>query len=44
MSNFQEYANYYNLLYQDKDYQSEVDYIERLIKKYAAIAGISSKS
>ena len=36
MTNFKEYANYYNLLYKDKDYQSEVDYIEGLIREYAS--------
>ena len=32
---FNQYSKYYNLLYQDKDYQGEVDYIVGLIKKYA---------
>jgi SAM-dependent methyltransferase len=31
---FDKYAQYYDLLYQDKDYQSETDYILALIKKY----------
>ena len=31
---FQEYAHYYDLLYQDKDYQSESDYVISLIEKY----------
>ncbi len=31
---FDVYAQYYNLLYQDKDYQGEVDYVESLIKKH----------
>lgn len=36
MSNFGEiYAQYYNLLYQDKDYQAEVEYIHTLIKQHA---------
>ncbi len=35
MSVFADYAKYYNLLYKDKNYQIEVDYIERLIKKCA---------
>lgn len=30
------YSQYYNLLYADKDYVAEVDYIDRLIKKYAS--------
>jgi SAM-dependent methyltransferase len=29
------YSQYYNLLYADKDYVAEVDYIDRLIKRYA---------
>ena len=33
--NFQEkYANYYNLIYQNKDYTGEVDYILSLLNKY----------
>lgn len=31
---FDEYARYYDLLYQDKDYQGETKYIEGLIQKY----------
>ena len=31
---FEKYAQYYDLLYQDKDYQAETDYILSLIKKY----------
>lgn len=31
---FDYYAKYYNLLYQDKDYKSEVTYIHSLIQKY----------
>lgn len=34
MSQFDLYAAYYDLLYQDKDYATEVGYIERLIKKH----------
>ena len=33
--NFKLYAQYYDLLYRDKDYQSEVDYIDELIKANA---------
>jgi SAM-dependent methyltransferase len=33
MNNFKIYAKYYNLLYNDKDYLSEVEYIDGLIKK-----------
>jgi len=32
---FDNYAKYYNLLYKDKDYKNEVDYIDLLIKKYS---------
>ena len=31
---FQEYAEYYDLIYQDKDYLSETDYVISLIEKY----------
>ena len=31
---FEKYAQYYDLLYQDKDYRAEKDYILSLIKKY----------
>lgn len=31
---FEKYAQYYDLLYQDKDYRKETDYIFSLIKKY----------
>lgn len=34
---FSAYSNYYNLLYRDKDYQAEADYIEELVKKYSSI-------
>lgn len=33
---FGNYAKYYNLLYKDKNYQTEVDYIDALIKKYSS--------
>lgn len=29
------YSQYYDLLYKDKDYQGEADYIDKLIKEYA---------
>lgn len=32
--NFKDYANYYNLLYQDKDYKAECDYVHRLLQQY----------
>lgn len=35
MSVFNYYSEYYDLLYKDKDYQGEVNYISELIQKYA---------
>jgi SAM-dependent methyltransferase len=35
MSVFKKYSQYYDLLYKDKDYQGEADYIDQLIKEYA---------
>jgi SAM-dependent methyltransferase len=35
VSVFANYANYYDLLYQDKDYVGEADFIHNLLKKYA---------
>lgn len=35
MSVFGSYSRYYNLLYKDKDYQGEADYIAGLIRKYS---------
>lgn len=35
MSIFKEYAQYYDLLYRDKDYNKETDYIHGLIQKFA---------
>ena len=32
---FKDYANYYNLLYKDKDYKAEADYIHSLIQQFA---------
>ena len=32
MNNFEDYAKYYDLLYHDKDYTKEVDYVESLFK------------
>jgi len=34
MNVFKEYSQYYDLLYSDKDYESEASYISELIKKY----------
>ena len=31
---FDKYAQYYDLLYQDKDYEAEADYVDKIIKKY----------
>jgi SAM-dependent methyltransferase len=36
--NFQDYSKYYDLLYKDKDYNGEAEYIHRLIKKYGGNA------
>lgn len=33
---FGAYASYYNLLYRDKDYQSEVDYLEKLLGRFSS--------
>jgi len=33
MSSFKDYSQYYNLLYQDKDYNAEVEYVDTIIKK-----------
>ena len=35
MNNFVKYAQYYNLLYKDKNYRKEVDYVNQLIKQYS---------
>ncbi|MCS5712313.1 methyltransferase domain-containing protein [Candidatus Berkiella aquae] len=35
MSIFADYSKYYDLLYQDKDYNSEVGFIDGLLKQYA---------
>lgn len=34
MAIFNKYSQYYDLLYSDKDYEGEADYIDRLIKRY----------
>ena len=34
MAVFGNYARYYNLLYHDKDYEAEADYVDRLIQKF----------
>jgi SAM-dependent methyltransferase len=33
MANFQHYSNYYDLLYKDKNYKEETDYIDRVLKE-----------
>ena len=35
MQNFQKYSNYYDSLYQSKDYQQEVDFLISVMKKYS---------
>ncbi len=35
MNTFQDYANYYDLIYQDKDYKTECDFLESIFKKYS---------
>lgn len=35
MSVFAEYASYYNLLYQNKDYDGEVEFVSQMLQKYA---------
>lgn len=35
MKNFVKYARYYDLLYRDKDYKKEADYVDSLIKRYS---------
>ena len=34
--NFKNYAEYYDLLYKDKDYKAETNYVEDLLNKYSA--------
>ena len=36
MATFGQYSHYYDLLYKDKDYRSEVNYVNKLIKKYSS--------
>ncbi len=36
MKNFLKYAQYYNILYKEKDYKKEIDYVNNLIKRYAS--------
>jgi len=39
MKNFAKYAQFYDLLYNDKNYRGEVDYVDRLIRQYSAKRG-----
>lgn len=32
---YKEYAEYYDLMYKDKDYEKEVDFIEEVLRKYS---------
>lgn len=41
MAVFAEYANLYNVLYQDKDYLTEAKFIEKIITKHSKIPGKS---
>lgn len=34
MKNFAQYARYYDLFYNDKEYENEVDYVDKLLRKY----------
>ena len=34
MSIFDNYSQYYNLIYKDKDYETEVDYTHRLLTRF----------
>ena len=36
MFNFNAYSKYYDLIYNNKDYSSEVDYVINLFKKYGS--------
>ena len=38
MDVFSNYARYYNLFYQDKNYQNEVDYVDLLLQKHASFS------
>jgi SAM-dependent methyltransferase len=37
MDVFKSYANYYDLLYEDKNYEEECDFIEEALKKYSGV-------
>ncbi|MBI2354875.1 MAG: class I SAM-dependent methyltransferase [Deltaproteobacteria bacterium] len=38
MTVFADYARYYDLLYRDKDYESEADFVSKLLRRYAPAA------
>ncbi|PJZ70269.1 hypothetical protein CH373_12365 [Leptospira perolatii] len=42
MNNFIEYAKYYDLLYKDKDYEAEAEYIHSVIQRYTGKSGEGS--
>ena len=35
MRSFEKYAEYYDLIYKDKDYEKECDFIEKIFRKYS---------
>lgn len=35
MKSFEKYAEYYDLIYQDKDYEAECDFLEEIFRKYS---------
>jgi len=35
---FADYARYYDLLYKDKDYEGEADYVDGLIRRFSPTA------
>lgn len=37
MSFFQKYSNYYDIIYQDKNYDKEVEFLQEVFKKYSLI-------
>lgn len=36
---FKRYAEYYDLMYRDKDYEGECDFVERILREYSAKTG-----
>lgn len=37
MAVFQKYANYYDILYRDKNYKKEVEFLEKVINRYSSL-------